>query len=76
MSLTSTEAQAQLDEWSAASLAVAKNQSYAIGDRTLTRVNAAWIENMISYWAGVVRRLKAEEAGAPNPDIKVATWSE
>ena len=41
----------------AASEAVPVNQSYTIGDRTLTRSNAAWIEKMIVFWDGQAQRL-------------------
>ncbi len=55
--LTQAQAQTSLDLWVAASEAVAVSQSYTIGDRTLTRANAAWIEKMITFWDGQVQRL-------------------
>jgi len=61
--LTLTEAQAQLDAWEAASLAVASNQSYTIKDRSLTRADASDILAMINYWSGMVARLTRNAAG-------------
>ena len=55
--LTQAQAETNLTAWVAASEAVAVNQSYTIGDRTLTRANAAWIEKMILFWDGQVQRL-------------------
>ncbi len=55
--ITQTQAETNLTAWLAASEAVALNQSYTIADRTLTRANAAWIENMIKFWDGQVQRL-------------------
>ena len=55
--VTLTQAQAQLDAWIAASLAVASNQSYSIGGRSLTRANATEIKNMIDYWENRVLQL-------------------
>lgn len=53
------QAQAQLDAWLAASIAVARNQSYTIGDRTLTRANAKEIQSMITYWEARVNKASA-----------------
>jgi len=48
--ITLQTAQTQLDLWLAASAAVAAGQSYTIGNRTLTRVNAEHILKYIDYW--------------------------
>ena len=61
--ITLAQAQAQLDAWLAASLAVAGSQSYTIGDRTLTRANAAWIQNQIVFWQGQVDSLSRTTKG-------------
>ncbi|WP_439685095.1 Primosomal replication protein PriB/PriC domain protein [Cupriavidus oxalaticus] len=53
--ITAEQAQAQLDLWVAASAAVAKSQSYTIGGRSLTRVDAAEIRAQIDYWEGKLR---------------------
>lgn len=55
--LTLAQAETNLTAWVAASESVARNQSYTIGDRTLTRANAAWIEKMITYWNSQIQRL-------------------
>ena len=64
-------AQAHLDQWIAADLAVATVQSYTIGGRSLTRANAAEIRKNIDYWNRWVQRLSAGSGmtvrlGVPN----------
>jgi hypothetical protein len=61
--ITLAQAQAQLDAWLAASLAVAGNQSYTIGMRTLTRANAKEIQGLISYWRQQVAALSRGPGG-------------
>jgi hypothetical protein len=60
---TLADAQAQLAAWEAASLALAKSQSYTIAvdgsQRTLTRTNAAEVREMITFWQREVAQLKA-----------------
>ena len=73
-------AQAHLDAWLAASLAVAKGQSYSIGERSLTRVDAETIQKQIDYWQRKVNALTAQgsaESGtfaANNPGVALAKW--
>ncbi len=55
--ITVTQAEAQLDAWIAASLAVASNQSYSIGGRSLTRADAGEIREQIEFWDAKVRSL-------------------
>jgi len=55
--LTQAQAETNLTAWIAASEAVALNQSYTIGDRTLTRANAQHIMSMIKFWDGEAQRL-------------------
>ena len=55
--ITQAQAETNLTAWLAASEAVALNQSYTIGDRTLTRANAQHIMTMIKFWDGQVQRL-------------------
>lgn len=76
MTMTVATAQTHLDAWLAADLALSRRKSYAIGDRTLTSADGAYIKAQISYWQGVVETLTAQAAGSSNPGIKVATWSE
>jgi hypothetical protein len=63
MPLTLTDAQAHLDAWLAADLAVSKGQSYSIGSRALTRANAAEIRTNIDYWQAKVDALTAGGRG-------------
>jgi hypothetical protein len=62
--ITLTQAQAQLDAWLAASLAVAQAQSYQIGDRQLTRADSAQIQSQVKYWASIVSSLQSAASGS------------
>lgn len=55
--ITLDQAEAKLAEWLAADTAVARNQSYEIDNRTLTRADAKEIRQNIDYWDGWCRRL-------------------
>ncbi|MDP2688981.1 MAG: DUF6148 family protein [Deltaproteobacteria bacterium] len=55
--ITLTQAQAHLDEWLAADLAVSKGQAYSIGGRSLSRADAATIRENIEFWDRQVKRL-------------------
>lgn len=55
--ITFADAQAHLDEWMAADLAVAKGQSYTIAGRSLTRADAEDIRANIEFWDRQVKRL-------------------
>lgn len=57
MPLTLAQAQTQLDLWIAADTAVSKGQSYNIGNRSLSRVDAEEITNKITWWQNQIRRL-------------------
>lgn len=61
--ITLAQAQAQLDAWLAASLAVASAQSYEIAGRRLTRANAAEISRNIEHWSAQVSILTASGNG-------------
>ncbi|MES2007946.1 MAG: DUF6148 family protein [Pseudomonadota bacterium] len=50
--ITVEQAQAALSAWYAASLAVAKSQSYEFEGRKLTRADAAEIRQQITFWEG------------------------
>jgi hypothetical protein len=60
--ITLTQAQAQLDAWLAASLAVAGAQSYEIAGRRMTRADAAEITGQIDYWSRKVAEAQAQQA--------------
>ena len=55
--ITLAVADAKLQEWLAAESAVAKSQSYSIGNRSLSRVDAGEIREKIEYWNNWVTRL-------------------
>ena len=61
--ITLAQAQAHLDAWLAADLAVAKNQSYTIGSRSLTRANAKEIATNIARWERTVTQLTTGQRG-------------
>jgi len=55
--ITLAQAEAKLALWIAADDAVAKSQSYRVGDRTLTRADADLIDKRIDKWDRRVKRL-------------------
>lgn len=61
--ITLAQAQAQLDAWMAASIAVASGQSYQIAGRQMTRVNAEHIDRMLEYWQAKVSQLSVQATG-------------
>jgi hypothetical protein len=63
--ITLAEAEAQLAAWLAASTAVASNQSYTIGGRTLTRANADSIQRQVEYWDSKVKALSTAATRGP-----------
>ena len=52
MVFTKEQCEKHLNMWLAAEEKVATGQSYTIGNRTLTRVNATEIAKNIELWAG------------------------
>lgn len=60
--VTLEQAQAQLQAWLAASLAVAQAQSYEIAGRQLTRANADEIIKQVKHWGAEVERLSRPAA--------------
>lgn len=65
--VTIAQAKAQIDAYQAASLALAKGQSYSIEGRSLTRVDAQFIRDQLTYWQRVHNSLTAEAANASTP---------
>lgn len=61
--ITLENAQAQLALWLAASEAVARNQSYSINGRSLTRVDAGEIRTQIDFWNVKVNKLSMAASG-------------
>ena len=52
-------AQAHLDSWLAAELAVASGQAYVIGNRQMRRADLPAIREEIDYWDSKVQQLSA-----------------
>jgi hypothetical protein len=63
VALSVAQAQAHLDAWIAADLAVAASQSYTIGTRSLTRANAREIREQVAYWRRQVDQLTSGRSG-------------
>ena len=63
MSFTVEQCQAHLDAWLEADLAVSKGQSYTIGKRVLTRVNATEITKNIRIWEDRLQQAKRRSSG-------------
>lgn len=61
--MTLEQAQQQLDAWLAASLAVARKQSYSIAGRSLTLADASDIQSQIEFWEARVAKLSAALTG-------------
>ena len=76
-----TTAQAHLDAWMAADLAVSKGQSYSVGNRSLSRSDAETIRRQIDYWQRIVNTLTTRNAATSgelaytNPGVARASWS-
>ena len=61
--MTLTQAQAQLDAWLAASLALAGGKEHMIGDRRIRLEDGGEVRKMIAHWRAEVARLEARAAG-------------
>ena len=70
--ITLLQAQAQLDSWIAASLAVAQGQRYMINGRELWRVDAKVIRESIDYWNQQVTLLSISQSGRSRAHTVVA----
>ena len=76
MAMTQATAQAHLDAWIAADLAVSSGQAYSIGQRSLTRADVTEIRNQITYWQGVLNRLSAVASGnSGNASVVYPKWA-
>ena len=60
MIFTKEQCQRHFDMWLAAEEKVAMGQSYTIGNRTLTRVNASEIAKNIELWAERLERAEGK----------------
>lgn len=61
--ITVTQAETQLALWIAADAALAAGQSYRIGERQLTRVDAEQVRANINYWEKKVMALSDGRTG-------------
>lgn len=75
MAITLAEATAHLATWVAADTAVAKGQSYTIGDRTLTRAHVSEIRNQIQYWSKIESKLQRIANGQKGTSVSLARFS-
>ena len=63
--MTLTQAQAQLDAWLAASIALASGKEHTIGDRRIRFEDGAEVREQIAMWQRQVNALTAAAAGSP-----------
>ena len=61
--ITSAQAETQLALWIAADAALAAGQSYRLGERQLTRVDAEQVRANIVYWENKVASLSNSRNG-------------
>ena len=73
--MDSATAQAHLDVWLAADLAVGAGQSYTIGNRSLTRADAETIRTNIQFYTGLRDIALARERGNRNPRASFVSWA-
>jgi len=71
---TQADAQTRLQLWLDAEEAISKGQSYAIGDRSLTRANLPDVIERIGYYQRLVEGFRAAALGAAVPGLRVAKW--
>ena len=71
--ITLAQAQAQLDAWLAASLAVSQGQSYAIAGRSLSRADAVAIADNVKRWNNKVVQLTQTSSGRGRTRYVVTT---
>jgi hypothetical protein len=72
---TQADAQARLQLWLDADEAVSKGQSYAIGDRSLSRAQTDEIRANITFWQRQVQAFRAAGLGAGSPHLRVVRWT-
>lgn len=64
MAISLAQAQAQLDAWLNASLAVASGKSYTLANGvSVTRENAKYIQAQITYWNRMVSQISQASTG-------------
>lgn len=73
--MTESEAQTHLDAWIAADTAISTGKAYTIGNRSLTRSDAAEVTRQITFWQRTVKTQSALAKGYKNPGIVISTWN-
>jgi len=73
--MTLAIASAHYSDWLAADTAIAKGQSYTIGDRTLTRVHASEVRNQMMYWSKVEAEQQRIANGKGGVSISLAKFN-
>ena len=72
--MTEAEAQTHLDAWVAADTAISTGKAYTIGNRSLTRSDAAEVTRQITFWQRTVKTQAALAGGITSPGVVHATW--
>lgn len=72
--ITLTHAQAQLDAYLAAELAVLSGQRYEIAGRMLQRANLAEIRDGLKYWDMKVKELSARSSGRRRSTVPIVGY--
>lgn len=81
MALDITTAQAHLDAWIAADLAVSQGRVITIEGESITRESAHRVREQIDFWESKVAQIKAQlSAGSEDyarhqPGVRVARWT-
>lgn len=64
-------AKEHLDQWLEAELELTTHQSYQIGKRSLTLADLDMVGERITYWSGMVEKLKRLSAGGRNRTYEI-----
>lgn len=81
MALDLTTAQAHLDAWLAADLAVSQGRAISMEGESLSRESADRIREQVEFWESKVAQIKAQaSAGSDDfarnqPGVRVARWT-
>lgn len=64
-------AKEHLDQWLEAELELTTHQSYQIGKRSLTLADLDMVGERITYWSGMVEKLKRLSTGGRNRTYEI-----
>ena len=70
VSMSLEEAESMLTMYKNAMAAVAKNQSYSIGNRSYSRANLATLQQQLVYWERAVTNLSNQANGGEGGSIR------